>query len=296
MTFKAQNSLKWLFGYDANLNRSKQRLRALFLFDFRRTGGHGKPGVGGSLQIGPFRPKVKRKQRIRVPRAGLQKFQTPHFLCILSSFFLLVHPTPLYAIVFPKSLSFWDLRTTLFMGGKLFYLQLELFHLQLSFFAYSPLRRFLDTFSHLKLLSIVSKEAPIVSKKASTQIVSKKRLPNHCKWKSSAVSRKLPIVSKKSCIQKSGRAPTGTKPSGPKETPWCRGATIAARRFLSLNCLAVALTVGVILKEEKLPSLVSERQFWQVYEGRSKSRWWQSKTGLWKEHPNDWIRKRERRN
>ena len=34
--------------------------------------------------------------------------------------------------------------------GKLFYLQLELFCLQLSFFAYSPLRRSLDALSHCK--------------------------------------------------------------------------------------------------------------------------------------------------
>ena len=34
--------------------------------------------------------------------------------------------------------------------GKLFYLQLELFCLQLSFFAYSPLRPLLDTLSHCK--------------------------------------------------------------------------------------------------------------------------------------------------
>ena len=34
--------------------------------------------------------------------------------------------------------------------GKLFYLQLELFCLQLSVFAYSPLRRLLDALSHCK--------------------------------------------------------------------------------------------------------------------------------------------------
>ena len=34
--------------------------------------------------------------------------------------------------------------------GKLFNLQLELFCLQLSFFAYSPLRLFLDALSHCK--------------------------------------------------------------------------------------------------------------------------------------------------
>ena len=47
-----------------------------------------------------------------------------------------------------------------FYGGKLFYLQLELFHLQLSFFAHSPLRRSLDA------LPTVSKKAPTVSEKS----------------------------------------------------------------------------------------------------------------------------------
>ena len=55
--------------------------------------------------------------------------------------------------------------------GKLFYLQLELFCLQLSFCAYSPSRPFLDA------LFIVSEKAPIVSKKA--KVVSKKR--SNCK-------------------------------------------------------------------------------------------------------------------
>ena len=35
---------------------------------------------------------------------------------------------------------------------------------------------------------------------------------------------------------------------------------IAARQLLSLNCLVITLTAGVILKEEKMPSLVSEPQ------------------------------------
>ena len=39
---------------------------------------------------------------------------------------------------------------TKIIGGKLFYLQLELFCLRLSFFAYSPLRPFLDALSHCK--------------------------------------------------------------------------------------------------------------------------------------------------
>ena len=41
-------------------------------------------------------------------------------------------------------------RPDLLYRGKLFYLQLELFCLQLSFFAYSPLRRSLEALSHCK--------------------------------------------------------------------------------------------------------------------------------------------------
>ena len=58
-------------------------------------------------------------------------------------------------------------------GGKLFYLQLELFCLQLSFFAYSPF----PTVS--KKAPIVAKEAKAVSKKAPT--VSKKAKIVNCK-------------------------------------------------------------------------------------------------------------------
>ena len=36
------------------------------------------------------------------------------------------------------------------LGGSFFYVQLELFCLQLSFFAYSPLRPLLDALSHCK--------------------------------------------------------------------------------------------------------------------------------------------------
>ena len=46
-------------------------------------------------------------------------------------------------------------------------------------------------------------------------------------------------------------------PSGPEETSWCRGTKIAARQFLSLNCLAITLTWGVILEEEKMPLLLA---------------------------------------
>ena len=50
-------------------------------------------------------------------------------------------------------------------------------------------------------------------------------------------------------------------PSGPEETDWCRGAKIAARQFLFLTCPAITLTAGLILKEDKKPSFVGERQF-----------------------------------
>ena len=89
------------------------------------------------------------------------------------------------------------LATIYLNGGKLFYLQLELFCLQLSFFAYSPLRPLLDALSHCKQKS--SKKAKIVSKKA--KIVSKKAKIVNCKWKSSTVSRKLPTVSRKAASE-----------------------------------------------------------------------------------------------
>ena len=66
------------------------------------------------------------------------------------------------------------------LGGKLVYLQLELFCLQLSFFAYSPLRPLLDALSHCKQKApTVSREAKTVSKKAPT--VSKKAKIVNCK-------------------------------------------------------------------------------------------------------------------
>ena len=66
--------------------------------------------------------------------------------------------------------------------GKLVYLQLELFCLQVSFFAYSPLRPLLDALSHCKQKAptvskkakAVSKKTPTVSKKLQLSIVSKK--------------------------------------------------------------------------------------------------------------------------
>ena len=80
--------------------------------------------------------------------------------------------------------------------GKLFYLQLELFCLQFSFFAYGPLRPLLDALSHCEQKApTVSKKAKTVSEKAPT--VSKKAKIVNCKQRSSTVSRKLPTVSKK---------------------------------------------------------------------------------------------------
>ena len=50
------------------------------------------------------------------------------------------------------------------MGGS--FLQLELFYLQLSFFAYSPLRRLLDAPSHCKQKAAIGGKKPnIVSEK-----------------------------------------------------------------------------------------------------------------------------------
>ena len=47
----------------------------------------------------------------------------------------------------PRVVMLWNFRKD---RGKLFYLQLELFCLQLSFFAYSPLRPLLDALAHCK--------------------------------------------------------------------------------------------------------------------------------------------------
>ena len=82
-----------------------------------------------------------------------------------------------------------------FAWGKLFDLQLELFCLQLSFFAYSPLRPLVDALSHSKTAPAVSEKGKAVSKEAP--IVSEKAKIVNCKEKSSTASRKLPTVSKK---------------------------------------------------------------------------------------------------
>ena len=55
-------------------------------------------------------------------------------------------------------------------------------------------------------------------------------------------------------------------PRGPREASQCREAKIAARQFLPLSCRAITLTAGAILKDEKLPSLVGERQFGRHFE------------------------------
>ena len=43
----------------------------------------------------------------------------------------------------------------------------------------------------------------------------------------------------------------GGMPRGPGEASWCREAKIAARQFLLLDCRAITLTVGAILKRRK---------------------------------------------
>ena len=67
--------------------------------------------------------------------------------------------------------------------GKLFYIQLELYCWQLSFFAYSLLSCLLEALSHCKQkISIASEKAPTVSKKLPNTIASKKL---HCKQEAS---------------------------------------------------------------------------------------------------------------
>ena len=80
--------------------------------------------------------------------------------------------------------------------GKAFLLTIGVFCLQWSFFAYSPLRCFLDTLSHRKPKSSNCKQKS-TNCKQKTQAVSKKAPKHNCKQKSSAVSRELPIGSKK---------------------------------------------------------------------------------------------------
>ena len=53
----------------------------------------------------------------------------------------------------------------------------------------------------------------------------------------------------------------GNGPTGPGEASKCREAEIAARPVLPLNCCAITLTVGVMLKEEKKTSCVGLRHF-----------------------------------
>ena len=44
------------------------------------------------------------------------------------------------------------------------------------------------------------------------------------------------------------------------------GQKIAARQFLSLTCLAITLTAGLILKEDKKPSLVGGERVWEAFQ------------------------------
>ena len=83
-----------------------------------------------------------------------------------------------------------------FYGGSFFTCSWSFFCLQLSFFAYSPLRPLLDALSHCKQKApTVSKKAKTVSKNAPT--VSGKAKIVSCKQGSSTASRKLPTVRKK---------------------------------------------------------------------------------------------------
>ena len=59
-----------------------------------------------------------------------------------------------------------------------------------------------------------------------------------------------------------GGAPKPIHPQwAQRDTMMSRGKS-CRETILSLNCLAVTITAGAILKEEKMPSLVGERQFW----------------------------------
>ena len=101
--------------------------------------------------------------------------------------------------------------------GKFFLLPVSMFCLQLSFFAYSPLRPSLDALSHCKQKTptvskktkSVSKKAPTLSKKLKLSIVSKEL---HCKQEASnckLAPRKNLLLGP--CL------PAGTGISGPKE-------------------------------------------------------------------------------
>ena len=54
-------------------------------------------------------------------------------------------------------------------------------------------------------------------------------------------------------------------PSGPEETSWCRGTKIAERQLLSLSCLAITRTAGVVLKEEKCPLLWARDRLGDIF-------------------------------
>ena len=97
--------------------------------------------------------------------------------------------------------------------GKLVLLTVRAFRLQLSFFAYSPLRRLLEALSHCKYNPlIVSKKALTVSKK--TSIVSKKS--TSCNKKAPKIISKKLDCKQKSCIRKTSRR--GPEKSDEKRT------------------------------------------------------------------------------
>ena len=113
---------------------------------------------------------------------------------VCSSRFLLVSSSLSLALLF--GFVFVGVGWFVFSSGGSFLLTVGAFYLQLSFFAYSPLRCWLDALCHCKQRSsTVSKKAPIVSKRAP--IVSKKVPKHNCKQRSSTVRRKLPTVSQK---------------------------------------------------------------------------------------------------
>ena len=94
-------------------------------------------------------------------------------------------------------------RKTRFLAGGCLLLTARAFYLQLSFFAHSPLRCFLETHTHTlahckQRSSTVSKKARIASNRA--QIVSKEAPKHNCRQKSSAGSEKPPIASKRAAF------------------------------------------------------------------------------------------------
>ena len=87
--------------------------------------------------------------------------------------------------------------------GEAVYLQLELFCIQLSFFAYSPSRPLLDALSHCMQKSPNCKQKSQNCKQNSSDCKSKSLKIVNCKSKSSTVSTRLPTASKKAASHQS---------------------------------------------------------------------------------------------